>query len=307
MKLKINLIALRASRRGEAERPSAKTELNLSGPPHFFLDVSSAKPSPSPFSQGSLPPSSSNRRWKSTLNLTFSLSRRRRRRFSGGRKRGRSSGRLICFVSLSPSPALFASMFSVVELSRSALYDHLPRGRLAGRTEGRYKEGTENRSASPGTLNEGVFSLSLRGTSMSPELNTGGSQRYLRFIQAKSSAPFPGPALNSELQRLTFARLSDLLSLADFRNLRSRSFSVMPILTISYGLQYYDKAVLGSASIFGIIKDLHLSTSKTSASGAVVTSTIRYSTANAAFYWGYIVVSICFRTLKRTLTALTRI
>jgi len=306
LKLKINLIALRASRRGRGGDGPPKTELNLSGPPHFFLDVSSAKPSPSPFSQGSLPPSSSNRRWKSTLNLTFSLSRRRRRRFSGGRKRGRSSGRLICFVSLSPSPALSASMFSVVELSRSALYDHLLRGRLAGRTEGRYKEGTENRSAW-NVERRRFLTLSLRGTSMSPELNRGGSQRYLRFIQAKPSAPFPGPALNSELQRLTFARLSDLLSLADFRNLRSRSFSVMPILTISYGLQYYDKAVLGSASIFGIIKDLHLSTSKTSASGAVVTSTIRYSTANAAFYWGYIVVSICFRTLKRTLTALTRI
>lgn len=67
----------------------------------------------------------------------------------------------------------------------------------------------------------------------------------------------------------------------------------MPILTISYGLQYYDKAVLGSASVFGIIKDLGLSTTKTSASGVVTTSTLRFSTANAAFYWGYIVVS-CF-------------
>ncbi|CED84380.1 Permease of the major facilitator superfamily [Phaffia rhodozyma] len=33
---------------------------------------------------------------------------------------------------------------------------------------------------------------------------------------------------------------------------------LMPILTISYGLQYYDKAVLGSAGVFGIIKDLVL-------------------------------------------------
>jgi hypothetical protein len=32
--------------------------------------------------------------------------------------------------------------------------------------------------------------------------------------------------------------------------------SVMPILTISFGLQYYDKAVIGSASVFGLIKDL---------------------------------------------------
>ncbi|KAI5477384.1 hypothetical protein MNV49_006451 [Pseudohyphozyma bogoriensis] len=59
---------------------------------------------------------------------------------------------------------------------------------------------------------------------------------------------------------------------------------LMPLLTVSFGLQYYDKAVLGSASIFGIIKDLHLSTTSHG-----VTSTIRYSTANSAFYWGYIV------------------
>lgn len=31
---------------------------------------------------------------------------------------------------------------------------------------------------------------------------------------------------------------------------------VMPILTITYGLQYFDKAVLSSASLFGIIEDL---------------------------------------------------
>jgi hypothetical protein len=30
----------------------------------------------------------------------------------------------------------------------------------------------------------------------------------------------------------------------------------MPILTFSFGLQYMDKAVLNSASVFGIIKDL---------------------------------------------------
>lgn len=84
------------------------------------------------------------------------------------------------------------------------------------------------------------------------------------------------------------------------------SSTVMPILTISYGLQYYDKAVLGSASIFGIIKDLGLSTSTTSASGVVVTSTIRYSTANAAFYWGYIVVSSLLHVFDRRSTSSSR-
>lgn len=70
---------------------------------------------------------------------------------------------------------------------------------------------------------------------------------------------------------------------ADLSSLSPKlTFSRHRILTISFGIQYYDKAVLGSASIFGIIKDLGLST--TSAEGVV--STLRYSTANSAFYWG---------------------
>lgn len=52
-------------------------------------------------------------------------------------------------------------------------------------------------------------------------------------------------------------------------------FLVLPILTVAYGLQYYDKAVLGSATLFGILKDLDLTGD-------------RYSQANACFYYGYI-------------------
>lgn len=50
------------------------------------------------------------------------------------------------------------------------------------------------------------------------------------------------------------------------------------------GLQYYDKAVLGSAAIFGILKDLHLTTTHTDpTTGKAVVSTLRYSTASSAF------------------------
>ncbi|ESK87984.1 mfs [Moniliophthora roreri MCA 2997] len=68
------------------------------------------------------------------------------------------------------------------------------------------------------------------------------------------------------------------------RLVRKIDLLLMPILTVSYGLQFYDKAVLGSASVFGIIEDLQLSTTVNG-----VTTTERYSTANAAFYYGYIV------------------
>ncbi|KAK9900523.1 MFS general substrate transporter [Cystobasidium minutum MCA 4210] len=72
---------------------------------------------------------------------------------------------------------------------------------------------------------------------------------------------------------------------------------LMPILTVSYGLQFYDKAVLGGASVLGIIEDLGLSTR--TPSGAV--STIRYSTATAAFYWGYIVSVLPIALLLQSL------
>ncbi|PWN47045.1 MFS general substrate transporter [Violaceomyces palustris] len=63
---------------------------------------------------------------------------------------------------------------------------------------------------------------------------------------------------------------------------------LMPLMTIAYGLQFYDKAILGSASIFGILKDMELST--VGPGGKV--SLTRYSTATSAFYWGYLVAAL---------------
>lgn len=50
---------------------------------------------------------------------------------------------------------------------------------------------------------------------------------------------------------------------------------LMPLLTIAFGMQYYDKAILGSATLFGILKDLNLTSA-------------RYSQASACFYYGYL-------------------
>ncbi|KAI0685496.1 MFS general substrate transporter [Cytidiella melzeri] len=61
---------------------------------------------------------------------------------------------------------------------------------------------------------------------------------------------------------------------------------LMPIMTFSYGLQFYDKLVFSSAAVFGLLRDLNL---ETPVPGTNTFSTQRYSTASAAFYWGYIV------------------
>lgn len=80
--------------------------------------------------------------------------------------------------------------------------------------------------------------------------------------------------------------------LEEKRLVRKVDWILMPILTVTLGLQYYDKAVLGSAAVFGIIEDLDLSQTING-----VTYTTRYSTATAAFYYGYIVAVLPFALL----------
>ncbi|KAE8226630.1 hypothetical protein CF319_g803 [Tilletia indica] len=63
---------------------------------------------------------------------------------------------------------------------------------------------------------------------------------------------------------------------------------LMSLTTLAFGLQYYDKAILGSASIFGILPDLELS--QPLPGGKV--SLQRFSTATSAFYWGYLVAAL---------------
>lgn len=99
---------------------------------------------------------------------------------------------------------------------------------------------------------------------------------------------------------MSIAEMDELEFRAEERRLlRKVDWILMPILTVTLGLQvssrlssagfadqrqYYDKAVLGNAAVFGILPDLHLTQVVHG-----VTSTKRYSTATAAFYWGYIV------------------
>lgn len=57
--------------------------------------------------------------------------------------------------------------------------------------------------------------------------------------------------------------------------LRTLDWRLMPILCITYGLQYYDKAMLSQAALFGLIPDLELSGT-------------RYSFSASIFYLGFI-------------------
>ncbi|CAG8955640.1 hypothetical protein HYFRA_00009594 [Hymenoscyphus fraxineus] len=58
---------------------------------------------------------------------------------------------------------------------------------------------------------------------------------------------------------------------------RKIDYRLMPILCLTYGLQYYDKAMLGQAALFGLITDLHLNVGT------------RFSWASSIFYFGFLV------------------
>lgn len=60
------------------------------------------------------------------------------------------------------------------------------------------------------------------------------------------------------------------------RILRKIDFRLMPILCITYLLQYWDKAVLGQAALFGLVQELQLQIGN------------RYSFSSAIFYLGFI-------------------
>ncbi|KAL4899318.1 hypothetical protein BDW74DRAFT_189424 [Aspergillus multicolor] len=86
------------------------------------------------------------------------------------------------------------------------------------------------------------------------------------------------------------------------RVLRKIDMFLMPAMVIGYGLVYYDKAILGSAALFGMTTDLQLSVTDTSVTPPV-TDTSRLSWATSIFYFGQLAGSYpmtytlqCFQT-----------
>ncbi|KAM6513018.1 hypothetical protein FSOLCH5_010714 [Fusarium solani] len=72
----------------------------------------------------------------------------------------------------------------------------------------------------------------------------------------------------------------DMIELDEATNkrlLRKIDWRLMPVLCFTYALQYYDKAILSQAAIFGLRDDLNLNTG------------LKYSWVSLIFYFGYIV------------------
>ncbi|OAL05082.1 MFS general substrate transporter [Phaeosphaeriaceae sp. SRC1lsM3a] len=73
--------------------------------------------------------------------------------------------------------------------------------------------------------------------------------------------------------------------IVEARVVRKIDLFLIPAMIVGYGLVYYDKAILGSAVLFGMTKDLHLSVTNTSTTPPTV-STTRLSWATSLFYFG---------------------
>ncbi|KAI0532623.1 putative MFS transporter [Xylaria digitata] len=74
----------------------------------------------------------------------------------------------------------------------------------------------------------------------------------------------------------------------EHRVLRKIDLFLMPAMVIGYGLVYYDKAILGSAALFGMTSDLHLSVVDPDTGK---TDTSRLSWATSIFYFGQLIGS----------------
>ncbi|KAK9326708.1 hypothetical protein V1520DRAFT_377054 [Lipomyces starkeyi] len=73
----------------------------------------------------------------------------------------------------------------------------------------------------------------------------------------------------------------------DQRCLRRIDFVLMPVMFISFAMQYLDKACLTSAALFGIIPDLDLY-QIVEVDGSIALSTQKYGYCALIFYWGYL-------------------
>lgn len=71
------------------------------------------------------------------------------------------------------------------------------------------------------------------------------------------------------------------------RVLRRIDAVLMPLMFISYGLQYMDKAILGASSQFGIIQDLGLY-DVVIIGGKPKVDLTKFSYATLMFYWGFV-------------------
>lgn len=119
---------------------------------------------------------------------------------------------------------------------------------------------------------------------------TASSVRESDAAAASSSASKEKSTIATPTMDLVGEEARSIDSRVEKRVLRKIDLFLMPAMVIGYGLVYYDKAILGSAALFGMTADLHLSVTDASVSPPKVDTT-RLSWATSIFYFGQLVGS----------------
>ncbi|KAM7193069.1 Major facilitator superfamily domain containing protein [Naviculisporaceae sp. PSN 640] len=73
------------------------------------------------------------------------------------------------------------------------------------------------------------------------------------------------------------------------RTIRKIDLCLLPVMMFGFGLCYYDKAILGSAALFGMTADLQLTILVNHSSTPPIVDTTRLSWATSIFYFGMLV------------------
>ncbi|KAL9608645.1 MAG: hypothetical protein Q9167_006546 [Letrouitia subvulpina] len=118
--------------------------------------------------------------------------------------------------------------------------------------------------------------MSQQHPDSTPKLDTGGG--HLDDSRSTSLEKDIAAAIVPE-------NAQEIDPVAERRVLRKIDLFLIPLMWVGYGLVYYDKAILGSAVLFGMTRDLSLSVVDASTSPPT-TSTQRLSWATSIFYFG---------------------
>jgi hypothetical protein len=116
---------------------------------------------------------------------------------------------------------------------------------------------------------------------------SGGSLRHDEDVIQKADARSIDPSKDVGAKYADAANEIEFTAAAERKYLRRVDMILMPIMFLTYGLQYADKSILQSAAQFGIVQDLELSQTVI-VDGKPTASLNRYSYAVTMFYWGYV-------------------
>jgi hypothetical protein len=105
-------------------------------------------------------------------------------------------------------------------------------------------------------------------------------------IPPRASPSTPSLALEKDVAvALVGENAREIDAHVEARVLSKIDWFLIPAMVVGYGLVYYDKAILGSAVLFGMTKDLALTVTST-ATTPPTTNTSRLSWATSLFYFG---------------------